>query len=100
MLELLLAAAGTAAAGFIVWGADRRRRRYGILLLPGISLAAGLLAWIILQFSGVSTSLEYAWLTWALPVILGPAAAVAAALLIVPPRSARDNAELERILKL
>ena len=96
----MLAAAGTTAAGFIVWGADPRRARYGILLLPGISLAAGLLAWIILQFSGASASQDYAWLTWAVPVAIGPLAAVAAALMIVPPRSARDNAELERILKL
>ncbi|WP_066295700.1 hypothetical protein [Arthrobacter luteolus] len=100
MLELMLAAAGTVSAGFIIWGADRRRQRYGILLLPGISLAAGLLAWIILQFSGTGASSEFAWLTWAVPVAVGPAAAVAAALTVVPPRSARDNAELERILKL
>lgn len=100
MLELMLTAAGTAAAGFIVWGADRRRQRYGVLLLPGVSLAAGLLAWMILQFSGASASQDYAWLTWAIPVAMGPAAAVAAALMVVPPRSARDNAELDRILKL
>ncbi|MBD8044136.1 hypothetical protein H9638_09985 [Arthrobacter sp. Sa2BUA2] len=96
----MLTAAGTAAAGFIVWGADPRRQRYGVLLLPGISLAAGLLAWIVLQFSGTSASLDYAWLTWAVPVAVGPAAAIAAALVVVPPRSARDNTELNRILKL
>ncbi|WP_312181607.1 hypothetical protein [Arthrobacter sp.] len=100
MLELMIAAAATTAAGFIIWGADRRRKRYGILLLPGISLAAGLLAWIILQFSGAGASIDYSWLTWSVPVIAGPAAAVAAALILVPRRTARDNAELDRILKL
>ena len=100
MGEVLLAAAATAAAGFIVWGADPRRSTYGILLLPGISLAAGLGAWIILQFTPAVTSPAFSWLTWALPVLIGPAAAVAAALLTVSRRLPRDNAERERILKL
>lgn len=97
---MLLAAAATAAASFIVWGADPRRSTYGILLLPGISLAAGLGVWIILQFTPAVTSAAFSWLTWALPVIAGPAAAVAAALLTVSRRLPRDNAERERILKL
>ncbi|MFZ3453952.1 hypothetical protein [Arthrobacter sp. 7Tela_A1] len=100
MLELMLAAVATASAGFIVWGADPRRRRYGILLLPGISLAAGLTAWILLQFSGIPVTPGLTWLTWAVPVMAGPAAAVTAALLLVPRRTARDNAEEQRILRL
>ena len=100
MPELMIAAAATAAAGFIIWGADRRRQRYGILLLPGISLAAGLAVWILLQFSGVEASAGYSWLTWFVPLLAGPAASLAAALIVVPRRTARDNAELERILKL
>ena len=100
MGELMLAAAATAAAGFIVWGADPRRRAYGILLLPGISLAAGLFAWIVLQFTPVVTSPSFHWLSWALPVLAGPAAAVTAALAAGARRTARDKAELERILKL
>ncbi len=100
MVEVLLAAAATAAAGFIVWGADPRRSTYGVLLLPGISLAAGLAAWIILQFTPAVTSASLSWLTWAVPVAAGPAAAVAAALLTVSRRLPRDNAERGRILKL
>ena len=100
MGELLLAAAGTAAAGFIVWGADPRRRAYGILLLPGISLAAGLFAWIILQCTPAPATVEFSWLTWAVPVVAGPAAAVAAAAAAGSRRTAQDKAELERILKL
>ena len=100
MGEVLLAAAATAAAGFIVRGSDPRRSTYGILLLPGISLAAGLAAWIILQFTPAVTSASFSWLTWALPVLAGPAAAVAAALLTVSRRLPRDNAERARILKL
>ena len=96
MTAVLLAAAATAAAGFLVWGADPRRSSYGALLLPGISLAAGLVTWIILQLTPAVTSSAYAWLTWALPVAAGPAAA----LLTVSRRQARDNAERERILKL
>ncbi|MER2135732.1 MAG: hypothetical protein ABS910_13740 [Arthrobacter sp.] len=100
MAEVLLAAAATAAAGFIVWGADPRRSTYGILLLPGVSLAAGLGIWIILQFTPAVTSATFSWLTWALPVAAGPAAAVSTALLTVSRRLSRDNAERERILKL
>ena len=100
MAEVLLAAAATAAAGFLVWGADPRRSTYGILLLPGISLAAGLTAWILLQFSGIPVTPGLTWLTWAVPVMAGPAAAVTAALLLVPRRTARDNAEEQRILRL
>ncbi|MFJ2507490.1 hypothetical protein [Arthrobacter citreus] len=100
MGEVLLAAAALAAAGFIVWGADPRRNTYGILLLPGVSLAAGLGAWIILQFTPLVTSAAFSWLTWAVPVLAGSAAAVTAALLTVSRRLPRDNAERERILKL
>jgi len=100
MAEVLLAAAATAAAGFIVRGADPRRSTYGILLLPGASLAAGLGMWIILQFTPAVTSASFSWLTWFLPVAAGPAAAVATALLTVGRRLPRDNAERERILKL
>lgn len=100
MGEVLLAAAALAAAGFIVRGADPRRSTYGVLLLPGISLAAGLSIWIILQFTPVVTSAGFSWLSWAVPVLAGPAAAVAAALATVSRRLPRDNAERERILKL
>ncbi|MBF4993737.1 hypothetical protein ITX31_06395 [Arthrobacter gandavensis] len=100
MGEVLLAAAALAAAGFMVRGADPRRSTYGVFLPSGVALAAGLGTWIILQFTPVVTSSDFSWLSWALPVLAGPAAAVAAVLATVSRRLPQDNAERERILRL
>ncbi|WAP52689.1 hypothetical protein OL239_05620 [Arthrobacter sp. ATA002] len=100
MASLLVAAAASAAAGFIVWGADRRRSRYGIFLLPGLALAAGLLLWIALQLAGAGSDPDLHWLVWALPPAAAAVTAVTGALVTGPAREARDTAELERLLRL
>ena len=99
MLSLMVAALASLAVGFIVWGADRRRARYGIFLLPGLALAAGLLTWLVLQLAGAGSNPDAYWLVWALPPAVGAIGAVAAALILGPAREARDTAELERVLR-
>ncbi|WP_341393496.1 hypothetical protein [Arthrobacter sp. G119Y2] len=100
MASLIVAVVASMAAGFIVWGADRRRSRYGIFLLPGLALAAGLLLWVVLQLAGAGSDPDLHWLVWALPPAAAAVAAVTGALIIGPAREARDTADLERVLRL
>ncbi len=100
MISLIVAAAAALAAGFIVRSADRRRSRYGLFLLPGLSLAAAMILWVGLQLGGVGSDPDFHWLTWALPPVAGAGAAVVAALITGPRREAQDAAELERALRL
>jgi peptidoglycan/LPS O-acetylase OafA/YrhL len=100
MASLIVAVAASLAAGFIVWGADRRRSRYGIFLLPGLGLVAGLLLWVILQLAGAGSDPDLHWLVWALPPVGAAVTAVTTALVLGPARESRDTAELERVLRL
>lgn len=88
------------AAGFAVWGADRRRSRYGVLLAPGVSLAACCLCWVGLRIAGLGSHPELNWLTWAVSIAVGALAAVAAAAVAGPRRARRDAADLDRALRL
>ncbi|MBO0908995.1 hypothetical protein [Arthrobacter sunyaminii] len=99
MISLIVAALAALAAGFIVRGADRRRTRYGLFLLPGLSLAAAMILWVGLQLGGVGSDPDLFWLAWVLPPVAGAAAAVIAAVVTGPGREARDAAELERVLR-
>lgn len=98
MASLIVAALATVAAGFIVWGADRRRSRYGIFLLPGMALVAGLLPWILLQLAGAGSDPDLYWLVFVLPPAAGAVGAVVTALVLGPAREARNLAELKLIL--
>ncbi|MBP3034880.1 hypothetical protein J2M53_01245 [Arthrobacter sp. zg-ZUI100] len=100
MITLVVSALASLAAGFIVWGIDKRRSRYGIFLLPGLAMAAGLLLWLVLQLIGTGSDPDLFWLTWAAPPLAGAVAAVAAALIVGPRRRDEDDAALEAILRL
>lgn len=99
MLSLILVTLAAAAAGFVVWGIDRQRGRYGVLLLPGVAVCAALLTWLALQAAGAA-SFESAWIGWAVPVSVGILAPAVAAVPIGRHRAAADAAETERILRL
>ncbi|MCC9195927.1 hypothetical protein QNO08_13245 [Arthrobacter sp. zg-Y820] len=99
MTSLIVTALASLAVGFVVWGADRRRSRYGIFLLPGLALVAGMLSWILLQLAGAGSDPDLHWLVWVLPPVIGAVGAVGTALVLGPAREARDTAELERVLR-
>ena len=100
MISLSVAALAALAAGFLVRSLDRRRHRYGVFLLPGVSMAVALVLWVCLQLAGIGSDPDLHWLAWALPPVAGAAAAVAAVLTLAPRREARDNADLNRVLRL
>ena len=100
MASLIVAVAASLAAGFIVWGADRRRSSYGIFLLSGVGAVTGLLLWVVLQLAGAGSDPDLHWLVWALPPVAAAVGTVTTALVLGPARQARDTAELERVLRL
>lgn len=99
MLELVLVAAAAAVAGFVVWGLDRRHRSYGVLLIPGTAVAAAMILWIILTAFGLSSQPRIFWLSWLIPVLLGPAAAGTFGWLTGRRRSKADAARLNAVLR-
>ena len=99
-VELMVIVPAALAAGFAVWGLDRRRSRYGVLFAPGIALAACALAWILLRMAGLGSHPEAYWLVWAVPVAAALAAAAISVVLTAPRRARRDAADLERALRL
>jgi lipopolysaccharide export LptBFGC system permease protein LptF len=100
MLELTLVAAVAAAAGFLWWGLDRHHRSYGVLLVPGIAVAAAVLLWIILVMSGLASQPRIFWLSWLIPMVAGAAAAAIAGLFLGRRRSRADVARLNAALRL
>ncbi|MCQ1994877.1 hypothetical protein [Arthrobacter sp. zg-Y1171] len=99
MLSLVLVTLTAVAAGFAVWAADRRRAFYGALLLPGISVCAALITWLVLRAAGV-TAFEADWIGWAIPVAVSILAPLVAAVPIGRSRAKADTEETERILRL
>ena len=99
MLSLIVVALVTVAAGFVVWGNDKRHAKYGIAVPAGVSLAVGMLSWIILVAAGLGYQPGLTWLPWVLPMVLGPAAALAAVLYLGRTRTSRDTARLTAILR-
>ena len=100
MVSLVISSLAAVAAGFLIRGADRRRSRYGLLLIPGLSLAVAMVLWVGLQLAGTGSDPDLHWLAWALPPLAGAAGGVLTACLVGPRREAADNAELERVLRL
>ena len=52
MVPLVLLLLVAVAVGFTAWAVDSRRHAYGVLLLPGIAVAAAVLLWFILMAAG------------------------------------------------
>lgn len=78
MIALIVVMAVTLGLGFGVWFADRHRH-YGVLRLPALSLGTGLLAWTVLQFTGLGYHPELHWLSWLLPLLAACTATMSAA---------------------
>ncbi|HSN36854.1 MAG TPA: hypothetical protein VLT34_10930 [Arthrobacter sp.] len=99
MLSLIVVALVTVAAGFVVWANDNRHAKYGIAVPAGVSLAVGMLSWIIFIAAGLGYQPGLTWIPWVLPMVFGPAAALAATLYLGKSRTSRDTARLTAILR-
>jgi peptidoglycan/LPS O-acetylase OafA/YrhL len=100
MLSLVIVTLVTVAAGFIVWANDRRHAKYGMLMPAGVATAFGLLSWILLITAGFGYQPGLTWIPWILPMVLGTAAAVAAAVYLGRTRSRYDTERLTAALRL
>ncbi|WP_284975985.1 hypothetical protein [Arthrobacter sp. efr-133-TYG-104] len=100
MLSLVIVVLATIAAGFIVWGADKRHSRYGTVLPAGIATTVGALAWIIFISVGWGYQPGLTWIPWVGPIVLGTIAAVAVAIFLGRTRTKLDTAALTRALRL
>jgi len=100
MLSLTIVVLVTVAAGFIVWANDKRHAKYGMGLPAGAAVGVGALSWIILMAAGLGYQPGLTWLPWVLPMVLGTAAAIGAALYLGRTRAKYDTLRLTAALKL
>ncbi|MBO1266768.1 hypothetical protein [Arthrobacter cavernae] len=100
MLSLVIVVLATVAAGFIVWANDRHHAAYGIAVPAGVAVAVGMLSWIVCLQIGLGYRQGLTWIPWVLPIVLGSAASVAAALFLGRARAKHDIQALTAALKL
>jgi apolipoprotein N-acyltransferase len=99
MLSLTIVVLAAAAAGFIVWANDKRHAKYGAGVPAGLAVAVAALAWIILMAAGFGYRPGATWIPWVLPIVLGSAASVAAAVYLGRARARQDMERLTAILR-
>ncbi|PNI10182.1 hypothetical protein CXX84_01525 [Arthrobacter sp. AFG7.2] len=99
MLSLTIVVLAAAAAGFIVWANDKRHAKYGAGVPAGTAVGCAALTWIILMAAGFGYLPGLTWLPWVLPIVLGAAAAVVAALYLGRTRARKDTERLTAILR-
>ncbi|XAS66271.1 hypothetical protein V3C33_12265 [Micrococcaceae bacterium Sec5.7] len=100
MLSLIIVVLVTVAAGFVVWANDKRHAKYGMALPAGVAAAVGALSWIICITAGFAYQPGLTWIPWILPMVLGTAAGVAAAILLGRTRARHDTLRLTAALRL
>lgn len=100
MLSLTIVVLVTVAAGFIVWANDKRHAKYGMALPAGVATAVGALSWIIFIAAGFGYQPGLTWIPWVLPMVLGAAAAVGAAVYLGRTRARHDTIRLTAALRL
>ena len=99
MLSLTIVVLAAIAVGFIVWANDKRHAKYGAGLPAGVSVSVAALAWLILMAAGFGYLPGLTWLPWVLPIVLGAAAAVAAAVYLGSTRARQDTDRLTAVLR-
>lgn len=99
MVSLILVTGVAISVGFFAWFADKRHHRYGMLLLPGVSLCSALILWIILQFAGLGYHPDLFWLAWLLPLVAATIVTAASALCFGRHREQADAEAMTAILK-
>lgn len=98
MVTLVVVTGVALTVGFVVWIADRRHQRYGLLLLPGVSLGSALILWIILQFAGAGYNPDVSWLNWLLPITASAGIAIGTAWRLGRHREQADLRALNKAL--
>lgn len=96
LITVLLAAC---TCGFAAWAVDRHRSAYGVLLLPGLSVLVGGVAWAVLAATPLAYAPGFDWILWAAPVLLAAVAAAGGVRFIGRPRAAADTARLTAALR-
>ncbi|MDF9277025.1 hypothetical protein P4U43_04375 [Arthrobacter sp. EH-1B-1] len=99
MVSLIVVTGVAISIGFFAWFADRRHHRYGMLLLPGISLSSALILWIILQFAGLGYHPDLFWMVWLLPLVAATIVTACAAWWFGRHREQADAEAMTAILK-
>lgn len=99
MVSLIVITGVSITLGFFVWFVDRRHQRYGILLLPAISVGSALVLWIVLQFAGLGYNPDLFWLSWLLPLVVSAAVTVGTAWWLGRHREQLDREAMTNALK-
>ncbi|WP_434613770.1 hypothetical protein [Arthrobacter sp. A5] len=100
MVDLVVIALLSAAAGAIVWGTDRKHRHtYGELLPAGIAVAAALLTWIITVAAGLGYQPGLTWIPWIASLLVGVVLSTTATQLLGRRRTAFERAHMTVILR-
>ncbi|MET1044878.1 MAG: hypothetical protein ABWX59_12265 [Microbacteriaceae bacterium] len=93
-MELLFVAVIVAALGLGVRYLVPGRDTYGVLLLPAISTAVGMIVWVILLWSGLTFDGGWIWV-WS---ILAAVLASVAVAVVLPRRRKASDAQLRASL--
>lgn len=94
-MELLFVTVIGAALGLGVRYGVAGRETHGLLLIPAIAAAATAATWVLLLWLGFT--FDGGWI-WVFSLVIGPAVALAFALLLPPRRRAADDELLARLM--
>lgn len=100
MLSLVVVILAVLAAGMLVWANDKRHSTYGIALPSCVAAAVAAVSWTALIMAGLGYRPGLSWIPWVVPIVLGSAAAVVAAVVLGRKRHAADTARLTAALRL
>ncbi|WP_169077441.1 hypothetical protein [Microcella alkalica] len=95
-MELLFVTVIGAALALGVRYAVPGRETHGLLLVPAIGAAATAATWVLLVWLGFT--FDGGWI-WVFSLVIGPAVALAFALLLPPRRRAADEALLASLMR-
>ena len=91
---------GKGACGVVVWANDKRHTKYCVSVTAGAAATVGMLSWIIFIAAGLGYQPGLTWIPWIVPMVLGTAASIAAAVYLGKTRTRQDTERLTTILKL
>ncbi|NYE95041.1 quaternary ammonium compound-resistance protein SugE [Psychromicrobium silvestre] len=99
MIDLVVIALIAAGLGAIVWAADKKHHKYGVLLPSAVAVVAAMLTWIITVAAGLSYNPGWTWVPWVASLVVGVVFATVVSIVLGRSRSTFDTARLTAILK-